>query len=85
MNKRIDETNEEMRKGFADVNKRFANMDRRFESIDGRFEKIDRRFESINKRFADIENIIIGQSQLREINIRELEKRIDSRLKVANL
>ena len=41
---RLDEMNERMKDGFAEVDKRFEKVDERFKEVDKRFDKVDERF-----------------------------------------
>jgi chromosome segregation ATPase len=41
---RLDELNERVKDGFAEVDKRFAEVDERFDKVDERFDKVDERF-----------------------------------------
>jgi uncharacterized coiled-coil DUF342 family protein len=60
---RLDELNERVKDGFAEVDKRFAEVDKRFDKVDARFvrleaevkegfAKVDERFEKADERFA---------------------------------
>lgn len=66
---RLDELNERMKGGFAEVDKRFEQVDKRFEQIDKRFEHVASREElsevrvqliRLNDRFDRLLFILIG-------------------------
>lgn len=50
-NDRLDELNERMKDGFAEVDKRFEKVDERFVRLEGEmkegFARVDRRFEQV--------------------------------------
>jgi tetrahydromethanopterin S-methyltransferase subunit G len=47
---RLDELNERMKKGFAEVDKRFEQVDKRFEQVDKRFEQVATKDEMAEVR-----------------------------------
>jgi tetrahydromethanopterin S-methyltransferase subunit G len=46
---RLDDLNEKVEKGFADVGERFEDVHKRFEDVDKRFDKLEDRFEGLQK------------------------------------
>jgi tetrahydromethanopterin S-methyltransferase subunit G len=47
---RLDELNERMKGGFAEVDKRFEQVDKRFEQVDKRFEQVATKEEMTEVR-----------------------------------
>jgi tetrahydromethanopterin S-methyltransferase subunit G len=47
---RLDEMNERMKDGFAEVDKRFPEVDKRFEQVDKRFEQVATKDEMAEVR-----------------------------------
>jgi len=66
MDRRFNETHNNMVERFAIVDKRiddtrsdmldrFMQVDKRFEQVDKRFEQVDKRFEQVDKRFEQVD------------------------------
>ena len=58
IDKRFDESRQDMLARFEQVDKRFEqmreDMNKRFEQVDKRFEQVDKRFEQVDKRFEQM-------------------------------
>jgi hypothetical protein len=61
---RLDELNERVKDGFAEVDKRFEKVDERFVRLEGEmkagFDKVDERFDILHERFDRLYYVIIG-------------------------
>jgi archaellum component FlaC len=68
---RVDELNERVKDGFAEVDKRFEQVDKRFDKVDARFirlegemkggfARVDERFDKLNDRFDRLLFILIA-------------------------